>query len=886
MSTSDQIDALARFRAAMLPRGLSPGEIIQNGEIHRFRTEDGKPGTKDGAYLYHSDSPAAGGFQNHTDGIGWENWCSRTESEVDPAQWREHLARQAADKKRRETKLAQERAEARTRDTQRWNAAKEGPHPYLDRKGILPHGTRVDCVDGENRLLVPVRDVKGGLHGLQRITPDGTKLFTSGTAKTGHFFIIGEIKGEPHERVVQVEGFGTGATVRESTGYPVVVAFDAGNQPSVAKVIVNKFSQVDLLICGDDDWKRPDNPGVTDGQKAASATRARFIKPVWTGDRPEKSTDFDDLARDEGRAVVKAQIGAAFEATKPAPAEATVRRLRPEIEVGTDESRVVDEAIAALAIAQEVYVRGPEIVEIVTDTPATRGVTRVGPLVRIHRSPEPRVRELLSTYAQWMSTGRDGESLVEAHPPLWAVRAVVSRGHWPALRPLIAVAEAPTMRPDGTIITEPGYDPATGIYLAPGVRVTIPDHPTRGQAIAAVAVLADIIGDFPLASEAGRSAWIAGVLTAAVRPAIDGPAPMIIIDASVPGAGKTLMVDASAMITTGRPAARTTFVADDAEMRKRITAIALAGDPLALLDNVVGTIGCPSLDAALTGTTWRDRVLGSSAMTGELPMRTVWWATGNGLVIGADLVRRALLVRLEPMVERPEERSGWRHPRLLDHVRDVRAELLSAALTIPRAYAVAGRPDQGLTPMGSYTAWSDLVRSAVVWVGMADPCATIGEIRACDPRADALAGLLATWPAAPDTPVNVAELLAAATPGTPWRAVLCEWCPPRGADLLPVSRALGNRLRGVRRRVVSGQYIDAGPHGRGGVSWLLRATGPRLPGRDSVTPVTLVSRYTCNEQVQNIDIAGRTVTTVTQSQGSDDGPADDNAQPELGEGEA
>ncbi len=564
----------------------------------------------------------------------------------------------------------------------------------------------------------------------------------------------------------------------------------------------------------------------------------------------------------------------------PAPAEATVRRLRPEIEVGTDESRVVDEAIAALAIAPEVYVRGPEVVEIVTDTPATRGVTRAGPLVRIHRSPEPRVRELLSTYAQWMSTGRDGESLVEAHPPLWAVRAVVSRGHWPALRPLIAVAEAPTMRPDGTILTEPGYDPATGIYLAPGVRVTIPDHPTRDQAIAAVAELADIIGDFPLASEAGRSAWLAGVLTATVRPAIDGPAPMIIIDASVPGAGKTLMVDASAMITTGRPAARTTFVADDAEMRKRITAIALAGDPLALLDNVVGTIGCPSLDAALTGTTWRDRVLGSSAMTAELPMRTVWWATGNGLVIGADLIRRALLVRLEPMMERPEERTGWRHPRLLDHVRDVRAELLSAALTIPRAYVVAGRPDQRLTPMGSYTAWSDLVRSAVVWAGMADPCATVGEIRACDPRADALAGLLATWPAAPDAPATVAELLAAATPGTPWRAALCEWCPPRGADLLPVSRALGNRLRGVRRRVVGAQYIDAGPHGRGGVSWLLRATGSRLPSRDCVTPVTLVSRYACNEQVQNIDIGGRTVTTVTQSQGSDDGP-----DPGDGEGE-
>jgi P4 family phage/plasmid primase-like protien len=321
MSTSDQIDALALFRAAMLPRGLSPGEIIQDGEIHRFRTEDGKPGTKDGAYLYHSDSPAAGGFQNHADGKGWENWCSRAQSEVDPAQWREHLARMAADKKRREIKLAHEREKARTRDKQRWNAAKENAHPYLSKKGILPHGTRVDHVDGEDRLLLPVLDVNGRIHGLQRIAPCGTKMFTSRSAITGHFFVIGELKGEPNEKALQAEGFGTAATLHETTGFPVFVAFDAGNQPSVAKAIIKRYPLVDLLICMDDDWRVAGNPGVTHGQEAADGARARFVKPAWTIDRPEKSTDFDDLARDEGRAVVKAQIDAAFAVPKVAQTE-------------------------------------------------------------------------------------------------------------------------------------------------------------------------------------------------------------------------------------------------------------------------------------------------------------------------------------------------------------------------------------------------------------------------------------------------------------------------------------------------------------------------------------------------------------------------------------
>jgi hypothetical protein len=566
-------------------------------------------------------------------------------------------------------------------------------------------------------------------------------------------------------------------------------------------------------------------------------------------------TDFNDMANDQSPEAVKARIDSATEPeAEPITADATVHLLRPEIVVGTDEPRVIDAVIAALAHAPEVYVRGPEIVEIVIDAPATCGVTRAGPLVRIHRSPEARVRELLASHARWMSTGRDGESLVEAHPPLWAVHALMARGHWPALRPVVGVAEAPTMRPDGTILGETGYDPETGIYLASGVHVSVPDRPTRDHAIAAAESLLDVIADFPVASVAGRSAWIAGVVTVAVRPAIEGPTPMVIVDASERGSGKTLMVDATATITTGRDAARTIYASDDAEMRKRITAIALAGDPLILLDNVSGTLGCPSLDAALTGTTWRDRVLGSSAMTAELPMLTTWMATGNGLDIGADLVRRALLVRLEPMTERPEERTGFRHPRLLDHARKHRAELLSAALTIPRAYVVAGRPDQRLTPMGSYTAWSDLVRSAIVWAGLTDPCATIAEIRAADPRADAVRAVVDAWPAAPDVPVTVSELLTAATPGTPWRAALVEWCPPRGTDALPSARSLGNRLRGVRRRVVGGRYLDAGPHERGGVPWVLRTAGsPRPPACDSVTPVILASRYARDEQDQSRD---------------------------------
>jgi hypothetical protein len=50
-------------------------------------------------------------------------------------------------------------------------------------------------------------------------------------------------------------------------------------------------------------------------------------------------------------------------------------------------------------------------------------------------------------------------------------------------------------------------------------------------------------------------------------------------------------------------------------------------------------------------------------------------------------------------------------------------------LTLLRGYCAAHRPDQKLKPWGSYEAWSDIVRSAVVWAGLADPGATRKDLR-------------------------------------------------------------------------------------------------------------------------------------------------------------
>jgi putative DNA primase/helicase len=81
--------------------------------------------------------------------------------------------------------------------------------------------------------------------------------------------------------------------------------------------------------------------------------------------------------------------------------------------------------------------------------------------------------------------------------------------------------------------------------------------------------------------------------------------------------------------------------------------------------------------------------------------------------------------RIEVRHERPQERTGFKYAPWLAATRKAhRSELLTAALTILRAYHVAGRPEHSLPSWGSFPAWSRLIREALVWTGAADPFIT------------------------------------------------------------------------------------------------------------------------------------------------------------------
>lgn len=223
--------------------------------------------------------------------------------------------------------------------------------------------------------------------------------------------------------------------------------------------------------------------------------------------------------------------------------------------------------------------------------------------------------------------------------------------------------------------------------------------------------------DFPFADQASKPNAVGALLTPIVREMVDGPTPMHAIDAPTPGSGKGLLTEVIAYVTSGHPAGVTSLPRDDDELRKRITAFLRDSADVIVFDNVNRELDSPTLAAAITSTVWSDRVLGVST-TGRFPNRALWIATGNNLRVSGELVRRMVQIRIDPRVDRPWERSGFRHDPLMVWVRERRHELVWALLVLVRHWIAVGRPAWSGKPMGSFEAWCQTVGGVLEAAGI------------------------------------------------------------------------------------------------------------------------------------------------------------------------
>ncbi len=402
---------------------------------------------------------------------------------------------------------------------------------------------------------------------------------------------------------------------------------------------------------------------------------------------------------------------------------------RPQVQIGVDTHRVLDELDLHLARDPIVYQRAGELVAVVGSTEPGRLVAEGTPVLRTMTVPAllPRVTkhvDLIRTCAPSQKACRLADAsgapspepqTISIQPPPALLAAMLSRHRWTHIQPIRGIAETPIYRPDGTICDEPGYDaPSQLLYAPSGAYLPVAEHPTQDDARRALEALREVFADFPYQGRAASLVPISALLSILARAAIDGPVPAHIFDASVMGSGKTLQCDVVCLIATGRVPAHATWPARDEEREKLLSAYALACPAAVVLDNV-REIGGGALEQTLTSEIVEFRRLGGLVVD-TVPWRAVVLVSGNNLSMTDDMIRRSLLCRLVSPLADPTRRRDFAHPDLIEWVRSQRPRLVHAALTILRAYAAKGRPDTGVR-LASYASWAKVVAGSIVYAG-------------------------------------------------------------------------------------------------------------------------------------------------------------------------
>ena len=475
----------------------------------------------------------------------------------------------------------------------------------------------------------------------------------------------------------------------------------------------------------------------------------------------------------------------------------------------------------------EIYSRAGALVRPVIDTvPAAKGqmttVARMCPLTTV---------SLADMTARTMRVQRydvRAEDWLDINPPVEMTATLLAReGQW-RVPPVAGIITTPTLRPDGSLLTASGYDPATRLYLASDPGFTMPalmDLPHRGEAAAALAFIEALLVGFPFVGPVDRAVALSGILTALVRGVLP-TAPLHAIRAHTPGSGKSFLVDLAAVIATGRRCPVIAAGKTEEETEKRLGALLRDAVPVVSIDNVNGDLGGDMLCQLTERPLVRVRILGKSEAP-ELECRSTTFATGNNLVLTGDMTRRALICSLDAAVDRPELRDFDFDP--IGKVQANRGAYVAAALTVIRAYRIAGSPTV-CGPLGSYEDWCAMVRAPLIWLGHADPVESMETARDEDPELSAIRELFGHWRehlslSSGYTTNAIIKNACEKSAGSGYDYGTQEFTAPEFRDLLlrqagdggaVNSRRLGKWLSRIKGRVVDGHRVEMredGSHG-------------------------------------------------------------------------
>lgn len=394
-------------------------------------------------------------------------------------------------------------------------------------------------------------------------------------------------------------------------------------------------------------------------------------------------------------------------------------------------SKIVDKTQnAIIEMERPVYVRGGILVEpIWHEYPISNG-----------NKTKVTIFKMISTERLWYMINKhdiifkryDGKKkdMVIIDPPAKAMNTLIALGHWGFPR-VSGIINAPTLRPDGSILSKKGYDQATQLWCHPDENIMMPktkEKPTKKDALEALKLFEDLLSGFAFESRVDFSVAVAGIIGAVCRGAYD-VAPMILFLAHMPGSGKSFLVDVISSIVRGRACPVTTASKNEEEMEKRLGALLLESPSMISLDNMSFNIRSDLLCSMCSQQMVKVRILGKSEAP-DCEWKGSLFATGNNISYSGDMTRRGLICNLDPGVERPELREFDFDP--IDRVLKDRGKYIAAALTLVRGYLNSG-VELDCLPLGSYSGWSRFVREPLIWLGEEDPVRSMDQALEDDP---------------------------------------------------------------------------------------------------------------------------------------------------------
>jgi putative DNA primase/helicase len=343
-------------------------------------------------------------------------------------------------------------------------------------------------------------------------------------------------------------------------------------------------------------------------------------------------------------------------------------------------------------------------------------------------------RDAGASFLKFDNRRRKDDKWFPIDPPGDVIETLLGRGFWD-FATIVGVISTPTMRPDGSLLTAPGYDPATRLWYKSATDVElppVPEEPSRDDAEKALKLLTDLLAGFPFVGDVDKAVAVAAILTVVLRGAF-ATAPLILFNKPEPGTGATYLKNVIASIGTGQPAIPLLTTGDNKELTNELSAAAIEAKPILDLNNLKFDLDNAMLSQMVTEGIIEIRPFHHNDKTIKCDCRAMTvLANGNNVRVVGELVRRTITGRLDARTERPELRRFGFDP--VEWVSQDRGRYLAAVFTIARAYIAAGSPPQkDATAVAGFEGWSGKVQQPLVWLGCADPRKSQDSARDMDP---------------------------------------------------------------------------------------------------------------------------------------------------------